>query len=111
MSLERQNKETNKHQLEEVQILLGKILWMDNLSPAGADDIYVCLFIGLQENKHLGCAKKRQILELFKLKRFEEKRLESDIFIKILIFHWNTLRKKNFCLEKQAVFLQTLSQL
>lgn len=52
----RQNKETNKHQLEEVQILFGKILWMDEFKPAGADDIYVCLFIGLQENKHLGCA-------------------------------------------------------
>lgn len=50
---------------------------MDNLSPTGADDIYVCLFIGLQKNKHLGCGlkKKRQILELFKLKRFEEIRI------------------------------------
>ena len=75
---------------------------MDNLSPAAADDIYVCLFIGLQKNKHLGCGlkKKGQILGLFKLKHFEEKRLESDFFHKNFNFSLKHSKEKDFLLRK-----------
>lgn len=46
------------------------------------------------------CPKKRQILELFKLKRFEEQRLESDIFHKNFNFSLKHSKEKKFLLRK-----------
>lgn len=46
------------------------------------------------------CIKKRQILELFKLKRFEKKRLESDIFHKNFNFSLKHSKEKKFLLRK-----------
>lgn len=44
--------------------------------------------------------KKRQILELFKLKHFEEKRLESDFFHKNFNFSLKHSKEKDFLLRK-----------